>query len=208
MRVLGLRLASLGLLAAAVQSRELAEIELPRALHSVADSTKWPVSRLVVNVNKKGEFLIDRIDVAFGQVFVADVWKLKSKLIKVEAKALAEHLNQARRFHDEIRQAAPPEWPEAPHVVLRLDRNAPWGSLDALFPILIKEKLYDVRFAVRLGKKHGVLRTQLLAKVPPKAETLTVKIAEKGVDPAAFKEQLDAYVAKHKNKRLVAFRML
>ena len=78
------------------------------------------------------------------------------------------------------------------------------GSLEALFPLLVKEKLHDVRYAVRLGKKHGVLRTQLLAKVPPKAETLTVEIAEKGVDPAAFKEQLDAYVAKHKGKRLVA----
>ena len=75
---------------------------------------------------------------------------------------------------------------------------------EVLFLILVKEKLYDVRYAVRLGKKHGMLRTQLLAKVPPKTETLTIKIAEKGVDPAAFKEQIDAYVAKYKDKRLVA----
>ena len=192
--------ASLALLAAVALPRELAEVELPRVPNGHADASDR--GRFVVNLNNKGDVLVDRTDVAFGQAHVIESWKLVSKLVKLPPKELAAHVNQARRFFVELKQAAPPEWPAAPHVLMRLDRRALWKSLDTLLPILAKEKILDVRFAVELAKKKGELPMVLHAKVPAKTTVLRIEVA-KGTDAAAAGKRIEAFAQANKGKRMV-----
>ena len=192
---------SFGLLALVADARQLAAVELPKGPHGIADVVQDPSGRLVVNVDKKGAFWVDTTDTTFQQNLITDQTKRRKSLVKVDAKKLRAHLDQAHRAFLALRQADPQRWPKKPHVLMRLDRNAPWGSLTPLFAVLAKTGISDVRIAVELGKKHGVLKLVQLAKAPKKP-SLTIRMAPRGVAPGVIGKRVDAYMAKHVGERI------
>ncbi len=137
---------------------ELAPVTLPVAPQGVKDKNDDPDARLVLNLTKDGEVLVDRSEIAFGDKRLVSALKLQPGFKPINLDRLGFHFSGTKRMYD-FRQrrkgASGYERSEGGaeisrlFVLLRADKDAPWIHVEWLLQVMMEHKLHKLQFAVK-----------------------------------------------------------
>ena len=172
------------------------------ASQGVKDKNDDPDARLILNLTKSGEVLVDESELAFGNELWRQALGTKPGLKRMTLDQLGVHLDVAKRTYD-IRQREKggsgyeqlreSEKISRLFVLLRADKDAPWLHVQWLTIVMQEQKFHKLQFAVKVTADRsyapeeaalmGVKRDDVASPAPPALESKLSAFLPQFTDP-------------------------